>query len=685
MIPWILLSASLALASPGSEVRRCLERLDVACAERVLSAVGAERSKDPDVIAALAQTYFQEGRYPEAYDTMVRAVAHGFTDRYEELPLYERTLYATAGWVEERRGRFIVRFRPGVDAILWPDALAAVTASDEHIAPLLGGSPPGVTYIELYPDGRSFIGASSLKAEDVYTTGVVGLAKWGKLLVTSPRALPRGYSWQDTIAHEYIHLVVAHHTGDRAPVWLQEAIAKFLDSRWRDGGDQFRLTVRQQGLLAEALRKDDLVTFEEMHPSLAKLPTAERASLAYAQLATLMQYCFEEGGDDVLNRALPAIAGGRDPRDALASAVGADDFAALEADWRRWIAAQPLVERRLQELPTVLDGGDDMDLDPLLAQRQDLARFVTLGDILREAGEVEASLVEYAKAIPEDEPPSPLLSNRIAQANLDLDKPGPAKLALERSLEDYPEFALSHKTLGQLHLQQGRLEAARDELQQAVAIHPFDPETQAALVEVYKGLGDAEAAAVHEAALRIRRRGGDDVDRTPIHTREGEYELPTYDQHAGKAADRDAYRERWVGERAPSFSASKLDGDPLLLSDYAGKVVLLDYWATWCGPCKAAMPELAKLYEAHHRDGLVVVGLTEEPSSRVRAFLRERPVPYTIGIDPGNRSAADYEVGSLPTAFVIDRRGRITEVVVGAGQSAYEALTRAVVAALEEA
>ena len=243
-----------------------------------------------------------------------------------------------------------------MDALIWRDALVAVKASHEHIAPLLGGGPPGVTFVELYPDGRSFIAASSLTAQDVYTTGVVGLAKWGKLLVTSPRALPRGYSWQDTIAHEYIHLVVAHQSGDRAPVWLQEAIAKYLDSRWRDGSDRFRLSIRQQGLLAEAIARDELVTFEQMHPSLAMLPSAEMASLAYAQLATLMQYCFERAGEKLLLKTLPAIRKGKDPRDALAAAVGAGSFARLEEDWRAWIAAKQLQGRQLDELPTVLDG-----------------------------------------------------------------------------------------------------------------------------------------------------------------------------------------------------------------------------------------------------------------------------------------------------------------------------------------
>lgn len=681
----LLLLAASAWSAYPTDVRGCLDRLDVACADKALDRVGAESSTDPDVVAAMAHTRFQQGRYPEAYEAMKRAVELGFRDRWEELPLYERTMYATANWVEERDERFVVRFRPGVDAMLWRDALNAAKASNEHIAPLLGGAPPGTTYIELYPDGRSFIGASSLNAEDVYTTGVVGLAKWGKLLVTSPRALPRGYAWQDTIAHEYIHLVVAHHSADRAPVWLQEAIAKYLDGRWRDGRDRFRLSVRQQGLLAEAIQGDSLVGFEEMHPSLAKLPSAERAALAYAQLATLMQFCFERGGDQVLLRTLPAVGRGTDPRDALANAVGAASFDELYADWSDWIAQRPLVKRRIDEIPVVLDGGEDTDLDPTLAGRQDLARYVTLGDILREAGEVEAALVEYQKAVPEQDPAGPVLSNRIAQANLQLGRDDVALRALEASLRDYPEFSLTLKTLGALHLGAGRLEAAREALIESVAINPFDPEVHDGLIRAYKALGDDAGVKVHEAALRIRRRGGDDVERRPIHTEEGEYELPTYDQHVRSAPERaNELAERWQGSPAPALRVVDLEGSPVTLERFAGKVVVLDFWATWCGPCKQVMPELTALHDANHAAGLVILGVTDEPRGRVRAFLAKRPVSYMIALDANQEASATFGVSSLPTAFVIDRQGRVRRVVIGAGEAALGQLKEAVESALEE-
>lgn len=670
-----LVLPTAARASSPEHVARCLVANDVPCAEAAADAMGAWTSSDPRVRALAADVHFHAGRYPEAYDTMKAAVELGYADPHDNLGLYERTLHATANWVEEKRGRFRIRWRPGLDDMLLDDAARTLMLAEQHIAPLLGGPPPGETILEIFPDARSFTAASSLMRSDVETTGVVALSKWSRLLVTSPRALPRGYEWSDTVAHEYIHLVVAHRGNGRqpVPVWLQEGIAKYLDARWRDGTDRFELTIHQQGLLAQALRDDDLVTFEEMHPSLAKLPTADRAALAYAQLATMVAFAFERGGDDVLIRVLPAIRAGTEPRLALAEAAGFSDFGQFERSWRRWVESLELVQRRLASLPVQLDGGDELDMDPVLAEREDLQRFVTLGNLLAERDFHEAALVEFARAIPSDEPMPPVLALRMAESHLALKQPQSAQALLEESRRDYPQFPRTHILLGRLHESAGRALDAISAFESAVALNPFDPEAQGALARLHAEQGDADRARRHQRYLAIRAAGGDDVPRHPIHERVGDIVVPDYDSvdQARKA----------VGNTAAAFDVPGLEDTRLRLSDHRGKVVVVDFWATWCGPCREMMPHLSQLQEQRGAEGLVVIGLTDEEEAKVAPFLARNPVTYAIGVDAAD-ALKTYGVSSLPTAFVVGRDGKVVDAVVGGGESARQRLDAAIGRAL---
>ncbi|TNE89217.1 MAG: tetratricopeptide repeat protein [Deltaproteobacteria bacterium] len=507
MIAWLLVLS--ALAASVTEGERCLRANDVVCAEEVVAALDAENSSDADTLVFAARTAFFRGDHARAAELSGKARRAGYQEEHGELSQIEATAAATEEWTRAERGKWRAAYAPGLDAVLVDDAIETVRLSEAAYSPVLGSGPPGGTVVELYPEPRSFTAASGLPRSAIETTGVVAISKWARLLVMSPRTRALGYTWQDTIAHEYVHLVVAHQTDDHAPVWLQEAIAKYLDNRWRDGRDNFRLSVRQESLLADALANDSLVPFEKMHPSLALLDSQEEAALAYAQLASLMHYCFETSGEDVLLRTLPRVKRGEDPRVALADEVGAKNFDALLADWRAWIGKRGLVAKKLEELNPVLAGGEAEDVDPVLAKRKDLAGFVRLGDMLLERDRPLAALTEYEKAQDPDEPHSPLLANRLAEAHLQLGQPREARAALEKSLEDYPEFGMSHKTLGDIARSEGRSREAYAAYLKAVEINPFDPELQSALGELAEALGDANEASRRGRYLQIIKRGGE--------------------------------------------------------------------------------------------------------------------------------------------------------------------------------
>jgi thiol-disulfide isomerase/thioredoxin len=112
---------------------------------------------------------------------------------------------------------------------------------------------------------------------------------------------------------------------------------------------------------------------------------------------------------------------------------------------------------------------------------------------------------------------------------------------------------------------------------------------------------------------------------------------------------------------APALNAKSLDGKPVTLADHAGKVVLVDFWATWCAPCIKSMPELQKLHEKYAAQGVVVLGLSvDEDPKKVPKFLKSKKVTYPIAIDSGEPLAfQSWGVKAVPAAFLVDRNGKV--------------------------
>ncbi len=128
-----------------------------------------------------------------------------------------------------------------------------------------------------------------------------------------------------------------------------------------------------------------------------------------------------------------------------------------------------------------------------------------------------------------------------------------------------------------------------------------------------------------------------------------------------------------AGHPAPDFALPTLDGQIVRLSDFKGKPVLLNFWATWCGPCRAEFPDFQKA-SVDNADTLVIIGINNtstDQKDQVPAFLEEFRVTYPIVLDETGETAKAYGILGLPTSIFIDRNGNVNEIFTGPINKAY--------------
>lgn len=122
-----------------------------------------------------------------------------------------------------------------------------------------------------------------------------------------------------------------------------------------------------------------------------------------------------------------------------------------------------------------------------------------------------------------------------------------------------------------------------------------------------------------------------------------------------------------IGNPAPSFELPDVNGKKYSLSDSKGKVILINFWATWCGPCKAEMPSLNNLFNTFKDEGFVVLAVSVDSSEKpVLAFLKDKAITLPVLMDKEQDVYFDqYGVLGLPTSFLIDRDGIVRELIRG--------------------
>ena len=407
---------------------------------------------------------------------------------------------------EVKSEHFTIRYAHPEDYIIAEYGKDVLEKSRFEIGLDLEEYPEEPVIVEIYPDLESFTTASTLPPENVEKTGVVGICKFNRIMVLSPRLLPKGYAWSDTLAHEYTHYLIFLKSENTVPVWLHEGIAKFEESRWRESKRNV-LSPFYETILAQALKKNGLIPIERMHPSLALLDSAREAQLAFAQAGTSVSFLVDKWGNEGLVGLLEAMKARDDYKAAISDVTGLD-FDTFYGSWKKYLEKKNLTEK----IPGIKvkgirisnregekgDGSEDLvDIDNGKARGH-----TRLGDLLGVRGRLRSASYEYEKALGFD-PGSPLISTRLASALNSSGETDRALGILDPLLEFYPENVDIHIVLGRIYLERGNMSKAEESYLSAISINPFDPEVHAALAAIYEKEGRTKEAERERKVLDI--------------------------------------------------------------------------------------------------------------------------------------------------------------------------------------
>ena len=410
---------------------------------------------------------------------------------------------------EERSQHIVIRY-PAEDAVLVPYARDTLEAAYKALHDDLGFEAEMPIRVEFYRSPADLASVSSLSQAEVARTGTIALCKWARLMVTTPRALAYGYPWLDTINHELVHYAVSTLTGDRAPVWLQEGLAKFLERRWREpaGG---RIPPAMEHLLAKALHSGKLIPFDAMHPSMAKLPSAEDATLAFAEVANAIAYLHQKGGMEALRDAIKRVADGEDARVAVAAAAGGS-WADFERGWRAFMAAQKYKTFPAIDIPTVhirkpaaIASGRKPSVEDALSSSLKASapfRHLRLGNMLLKRDRPRAAVAEYekgAKAVAAggrasrgDPSAAWVFPVKLGRTYLALGEPDRALKALAPVQTLYPDLPWPALIAGEALVAKGAPAEALAPQRASLAANSFDPRVHCALADAYSKLPSSE-------------------------------------------------------------------------------------------------------------------------------------------------------------------------------------------------
>ena len=494
-------------ASPAESIRAKLAGWEIEQAGEEVWRLLEREPLNPELLELAAYIDFYRGDYAQALSKTREALARG--GKGEQLQNFQLFVQRSYDIIRQystfSSSHFELRLAEKQDGILAVYLLDALERTYQRMGTQFNTFPQERIRVEVMPDSQSFYYISGLSRRDIEVSGAVGLAEYNKIMLLSPRALVYGYRYLDAVSHEYLHYLIVKLSGNKAPIWFHEGLAKFEEAKWRNPSSLY-LNPLNQTLLARALRLGEFVGFDRMEPGLVKLKTPEQVQLAYAEAASALEFIVDRVGYPGLRDIMAAMAvsdqagAGRAIREVMGFTM-----VEFQAGWKEFLALKGLREIAgvaVHNYKVRQSRRDEQILD-LKQIKSIMARnWVTLGDMLRAKRRLNAALIEYRKALRESPASVPIL-NKLSVALSLLGKDEEAVKNLKQAEKIAPDHPTVHANLGYAYLRLKKYRQAQAALQQSVSINPFDPRVHQGLARAYQALGRGEKA---EKEMEIARK-----------------------------------------------------------------------------------------------------------------------------------------------------------------------------------
>jgi Flp pilus assembly protein TadD len=502
-----LLSAHPIRAADSLDgIRAGLARWDAEQAWELAKSLLEREPRNPKLLEITAYVAFFRGDYAQALSKIREAMAEGAPE--EDLRDFQLFVQRTYDIIRHHAvyssDHFELKLDEKMDGILVRYLLDALEKTYHQMGSQYGFFPQEPIRVEVLADSESFYYVSGLSKRDIEVSGAVGLAKYNKIMLLSPRALVYGYRYLDAASHEYLHYLIFKISANKAPIWVHEGLAKFEEAKWRSATSLY-LGPLNQTILARAVRSGEFVGFDQMEPSLVRLETPEQVQLAYAEAASAIDFIIDRVGYSGLKAIMASMANAEQPGAwaAIQKVMGLT-MAEFEDGWKGFLAMKGLSEQEGIEVRPykVRESQRDEHTLDLKEIKSIMARnWVTLGDMLRARGRLNAAVIEYRKALDET-PASVVILKKLSVALLHLGKYDQAVEGLSKAEKIAPDHPAVHSNLGYAYLRLKRYQEAKSALNHSVSINPFDARVHQGLVQVHHALGETKEAKAEEEIFR---------------------------------------------------------------------------------------------------------------------------------------------------------------------------------------